>query len=70
MMYRKISTDMQQHALELLKMGWEMIEVTGALGASSRSVNLISIIGLTTARGMVELIHPMSFVEDPNCLIL
>jgi hypothetical protein len=71
MNYRKISTDMKQHAPELLKMDWEMDEMTEALGVSSHSVNLISlIIGLTTTRGMVELIHPLSFVEDPNCLML
>ncbi|KAF9242508.1 hypothetical protein BU15DRAFT_86728 [Melanogaster broomeanus] len=39
MVYRKISTDMKQRALELLEMGWEMDEVTDALGMSSRSVN-------------------------------
>ncbi|KIK79070.1 hypothetical protein PAXRUDRAFT_834275 [Paxillus rubicundulus Ve08.2h10] len=39
MVYRKISTDMKQCALELLEMGWEMEEVTEALGMSSRSID-------------------------------
>ncbi|KAF9241396.1 hypothetical protein BU15DRAFT_44929 [Melanogaster broomeanus] len=39
MVYRKISTDMKQRALELLEIGWEVDEVTEALGMSSRSIN-------------------------------
>ena len=36
---RKISADIKQRALELLEKGWEMEEVTEALGVSSRSVD-------------------------------
>ncbi|KIL00085.1 hypothetical protein PAXRUDRAFT_360757 [Paxillus rubicundulus Ve08.2h10] len=39
MVYCKISTDMKLRALELLKVGWEMDEVTEALGQSDLRYN-------------------------------
>jgi len=38
MVYRKISADMKQRALQLLREGWELEDVTDALGVSSKSI--------------------------------
>ncbi|KIK79419.1 hypothetical protein PAXRUDRAFT_161350 [Paxillus rubicundulus Ve08.2h10] len=39
MVYRKISPDMKQRALELLEQGCEMEQVIEALDVSTRSIN-------------------------------
>ena len=39
MVYHKFSAGMKQRALELLEDGWEMDEVTEALGGSDHSIN-------------------------------
>ncbi|KIK81114.1 hypothetical protein PAXRUDRAFT_203582 [Paxillus rubicundulus Ve08.2h10] len=40
MVYRKISPDMKQRALELLEQGWEMEQVIEALDVSTRSLSI------------------------------
>jgi len=38
MVYRQISPDMKKWALQLLKEGWEMSEITYALGVSTKNI--------------------------------
>ena len=38
MVYRTISSQMKQHALELLDQGWEVSDIVDALGMSSKSI--------------------------------
>ena len=55
MVYRKISADMKQHALELLE-GWKMVEVTGARHIESQ-----------LGRQLLLLIRPSSLILCRIC---